>query len=156
MMYASARTVIGLSLAVPRRAQAASSKLRSNRTVDARTAVSSSSRSAVVRASAWATGTHVFAYRALRIARGDTISLPGFDENTWVPVAHADARTTADLLDELTAVRASTVRLLRSFDDAAWARRGTASDKPITVRALAYIIAGHELHHLAILKERYR
>ena len=97
----------------------------------------------------------VFAYRALRIARGDQTPLASFEQNDWVPVASADARSTADLLDEFAATRNATAKLLRSFDDAAWARRGTASNNPVTVRALAYIIAGHELHHLAILRERY-
>jgi hypothetical protein len=97
----------------------------------------------------------VFAYRALSIARGDQTPLPGFDENAWAPQSGADARPIGDLLDEFTAVRAATVRLLRGLDAPAWSRSGTASGKPVTVRALAYIMAGHELHHLSILKERY-
>ena len=98
----------------------------------------------------------IFAYRALRIARGDQTPLASFDENAYVPLSGADARSVSDLLDEMAAVRTATVRLFRTFDDAAWKRSGTASGKPISVRALAYITAGHERHHLAILKERYR
>ena len=66
-----------------------------------------------------------------------------------------DARTLADLLDEFEAVRRSTVALLRPLDEEAWRRAGTASDNPFSVRALAHIIAGHELHHLKVLKAKY-
>jgi len=97
----------------------------------------------------------IFTYRALRIARGDQTQLASFDENAYVPLANSDARTTTDLLEELAAVRAATVKLLRSFDGAAWARKGNASGHTISVRALAYITCGHELHHLRVLKERY-
>ena len=98
----------------------------------------------------------VFSYRALRIARGDETPLPGFDENKWMPQTHADARSVQSLLDELAAVRASTVALFNSFDDDAWTRIGNASGKPISVRAIGYIVCGHERHHLAVLKERYK
>lgn len=97
----------------------------------------------------------VFSYRALRIARGDQTPLPGFDENAWVPMSSADSRSVSDLLAEFAAVRASTLALVTSFDHAAWARTGIASGKSISVRAIGYIAAGHERHHLAILKERY-
>ena len=97
----------------------------------------------------------VLAYRAMRIARGDTTPLPGFDENAYVPVAKFDNRSLADLVGELRTVRAATLALLRSFDDDAWRRRGTASGKPISVRALAFTIPGHERHHLEILRTRY-
>lgn len=97
----------------------------------------------------------IFAYRALRIARNDKTPLAGFEENDYVPVAGADARAVADLLEEWAAVRAATVKLFNSFDETAWSRRGTASGKEITARALAFIAAGHELHHVRILRERY-
>lgn len=97
----------------------------------------------------------VFSYRALRIARGDTMPLPGFDEKAWVPNAGANARTLADLLGELRVVRASTLALLRHLPADAATRVGTASDKPVSVRALGWIIAGHERHHLGIIRERY-
>ena len=97
----------------------------------------------------------IFTYRALRIARGDQTNLASFDENAYVPVANSDARTVTDLLEEFAAVRAATVKLVRSFDAAAWARKGSASGHAITVRALGYITCGHELHHLRVLKERY-
>jgi hypothetical protein len=97
----------------------------------------------------------IMAYRALRIARGDTTPLPSFDENAYVPVAKFDNRSLADLVGELRTVRAATLALLRTFDAEAWLRRGTASGKPVSVRALAYVIPGHERHHVEILRTRY-
>ena len=97
----------------------------------------------------------VFAYRALRFARADQTPLPGFDENTWAPHSGADRRPVGDLADELLAVRAATVALFRSFDGAALARRGDADGRTFSVRALAWIAAGHALHHQQVLHERY-
>ena len=97
----------------------------------------------------------VFAYRALRIGRGDTTPLAGFDETKYVPMACFDARPLADVLEELESVRTASLALFRSFDAAALARRGTANDKTVSVRALAWIVAGHELHHRGLLIERY-
>jgi uncharacterized protein (TIGR03083 family) len=97
----------------------------------------------------------IMAYRALRIARGDETPLPGFDENAYVPPAKFDVRPLADLVADFRAVRVATLGLLRSFDADAWRRRGTASGKPISVRALGYVIPGHERHHVEILKTRY-
>jgi hypothetical protein len=97
----------------------------------------------------------VMAYRAMRIARGDTTPLPSFDENAYVPVGRFDRRALADLLAELRTVRAASLALFRSFDDDAWVRMGTASGKPVSVRALACIIPGHERHHYQLFRERY-
>ncbi len=97
----------------------------------------------------------IFAYRALRIGRGDATPLPGFEQNDYVSKGDFDARTLSDLADELAAVRQATVHLFAHFDAAALERRGTASGKTVSVRALAYIIAGHERHHTGILKARY-
>jgi uncharacterized damage-inducible protein DinB len=97
----------------------------------------------------------VFAYRMLRIARGDTTPLAGFDENAYTPAGEFDARTIDDLLEEFLAVRHATIRLVRGLPVDAWTRRGTASDNPVSVRALAFIIVGHEQHHRAILEQRY-
>jgi len=97
----------------------------------------------------------VFSYRALRFARGDAKPLQGFDENAWVPPGKFDARPLADLAAEFAVVRRATVALFRSLDAAALERRGVASDNLVSVRALAYIIAGHERHHVDILHERY-
>jgi hypothetical protein len=97
----------------------------------------------------------IFAYRALRIARGDETPLPGWDENRYAPAANADRRSWPDLIAELAAVRAATLALFRGLDADAFARRGIANGQPVTVRALVWIIAGHERHHVAVLRERY-
>jgi hypothetical protein len=97
----------------------------------------------------------VFAYRALRFARGDATELAGFDENAYVPAGRFGERTLASLAEELESVRQATVRLLAGLPAEAWLRRGVANGQAVSVRALACIIAGHELHHRAILEERY-
>lgn len=97
----------------------------------------------------------VMAYRALRIARGDATPLAPFDENAYAAASGADRRTLADLAAELAHVRAATLDLLRPLDAEALGRSGVASGSPVTVRALAWIIAGHEAHHRRILRERY-
>lgn len=97
----------------------------------------------------------VFAYRLLRIARGDTTPLPGFDENTWQTQAGFEQRTLASLVDELASVRQGTLALVRSLDAPSIEREGTASEKRVTAKALVWLIAGHFAHHYRILKERY-
>jgi hypothetical protein len=97
----------------------------------------------------------VFAYRALRIARGDTTALPGFDEQLFVPAGGFDARTWADLADEYVQVRRATLSLFERLDEAAQSRRGTANGLSVTPRVIAYIVAGHELHHLEVIRTRY-
>lgn len=97
----------------------------------------------------------VFAYRAMRFARGDSTELPGFDENKYVEGANFKSRTMDDLLEELWAVRAATLSLAKHLPESAMSLRGSANGSPVSVRALFYIIAGHERHHLGILKEKY-
>ncbi len=97
----------------------------------------------------------VFTYRAMSVGREDATPLPGFDENAWLPAARFDRRPLPDIVAEYQAVRAATLALFASFDDAALERRGTASGHPVSVRSLAHMVAGHELHHVALLKERY-
>lgn len=97
----------------------------------------------------------IFSYRALRIGRGDATPLPGFEQDDYVRIGGFDRRTLRDLADEFAAVRQASVRLFQDLEPAAFERRGTASGNPISVRALAYIIAGHERHHVGILKTRY-
>jgi hypothetical protein len=97
----------------------------------------------------------IFSYRALRFARGDQSPLPGFDENTYVPAAECERRALADVLAEFLAVRAATVALFASLPEPAWTRSGVASGHRMTVRAAAHVIAGHELHHVEVLKTRY-
>lgn len=97
----------------------------------------------------------VFGYRALRIARADTTPLPGFDENAWVPHSGAAQRTLRDLIAEFQAVRGATVALYRHLPAEAITRTGTANNQPVSVRALAWITAGHSLHHAGLIRERY-
>lgn len=97
----------------------------------------------------------VFAYRALGVARHDQTSFPGFDQDAYVPESRADARSTKSLLSEFAAVREASIQLFSHLDDDLWARKGLANNHPVSVRALAYIIVGHELHHINIIKERY-
>jgi len=97
----------------------------------------------------------VFAYRAMCIARGEGQPLPGFDENLYVENASFDAWSFAELAEQYALMRRSSILLLRNLPEHAWARQGTASNNPITVRALAWVMVGHERHHVAILRERY-
>jgi hypothetical protein len=100
-------------------------------------------------------GERVFGYRAFCFSRGEQAPLPSFDENQYVSEAGAHAVPLVALADEFAAVRASNLGFLRRLGDAAWTRTGTASGKPVSVRALAWIMAGHPRHHLAVLRERY-
>lgn len=97
----------------------------------------------------------IFAYRILCIARGDTKPLESFDEKVYVAGANFEERSLASFIEEYRLIRASTVALLRSLSEEAWLRRATVTDYTASVRGLAWHIAGHELHHIAILKERY-
>jgi uncharacterized damage-inducible protein DinB len=93
--------------------------------------------------------------RALCIARGETQSLPGFDENEYVKVAKFDKRTLYDLSHEFGFVREATIAFFKSLSDEELDRKGIANNNTVTPRALLYIIAGHHLHHAGVLKERY-
>lgn len=97
----------------------------------------------------------VMSFRALWLARNDRTELPGFDENQWVPAANFASRTLDDLLEEYQAVRAATIHLAKHLDAEALARHGIVSGKNMSVRALFYIIAGHERHHAVLVRERY-
>jgi uncharacterized damage-inducible protein DinB len=97
----------------------------------------------------------IFAYRLLRIARGDQTPLASFEQDGYIKNANFSERKLDDLLHEFSAVRESTICLVRSLDDAAWLRRGSASQKEVSVLALAFIIAGHERHHRIILENHY-
>ena len=100
-------------------------------------------------------GERVFGYRALRFAREDRTPLPGFDETAWAPAARSDQRPLVEIIEEFRAVRAASVALFGSFDGVALMRRGEANQCVISVRALAWIIAGHSRHHEVLLRERY-
>jgi hypothetical protein len=97
----------------------------------------------------------VMAYRALRIARGDGTPLPGFEQDDYVRTAAFNSRLLSDLISEFRRVRAATLSLLGTFDATALQRLGVANGTAVSVRALAYIIAGHERHHVEILQTRY-
>ncbi|RNB87419.1 DinB family protein [Brevibacillus fluminis] len=97
----------------------------------------------------------VMCYRLLRIARGDQTALPGFDQDLFMEGISFDAYSVADLLEDYSAVRRATLTLLRGLPAEAWDRKGVVSDNNTTANALAYVIAGHELHHMNIIKERY-
>jgi hypothetical protein len=93
-----------------------------------------------------------FCFRALWFARGEQAALPGMEPNPWVAMTDANARDVNDLLAEYAHMRATSVCLFASLDNAAWMRRGSASSDLVSVRALAWIIAGHELHHYRSLR----
>ena len=97
----------------------------------------------------------IFAYRALRFSRGDSTPLAGFEQDDYVRNGPFANHPLSDLVEEFIAVRRATLSLLRSLDEAAWMRRGVANNNEVSVRGLAYIIAGHELHHRRILEEKY-
>jgi DinB superfamily len=97
----------------------------------------------------------IMAYRLLRVSRGDATPLPGFEQDDYVRSAGFNDRTLASLIEDLRLARASTLSLLRSLDETALQQRGVANGFPVSARALAYIIAGHERHHLEILRNKY-
>ena len=97
----------------------------------------------------------IFTYRALRIGRGDQTPLPGFEQDDFVKNGGFALRKLANLAEEFGAVRGASLALFRSFDEEAWSRRGVASQKEVTVRALGFITAGHQIHHRIILEQNY-
>ena len=97
----------------------------------------------------------IFAYRALRFARADNTPLSGFEQDDYVKSGGFRDRTLADLAQEFAEVRGATIALFSGLEGPAWQRRGIANHNEVSVRALAFIIAGHELHHRRILEEKY-
>jgi hypothetical protein len=97
----------------------------------------------------------IFAYRALRISRGDKTPIEGFEQDGYVENGPFERYTMAGIAEEYSAVRSSTLHLFRNLQPQDWTRRGTASGKEVSVRALAYMIAGHEVHHWNLLREKY-
>jgi len=100
-------------------------------------------------------GERVFAYRTLCIARGETQSLPGFDETDYMRNSNFDRRPFAELVAELNLVRQASIAMLRGFDPAVWQNAGVANNQPITARGVAYAMVGHARHHMNILRQRY-
>lgn len=97
----------------------------------------------------------ILGYRALRFARGDRTDLPGFEQDDYVAAAQFDRRPWAALLEEFKAVRMSNLLMFRGLGEEAWRRQGVANGNPMSVRAAAYVVAGHELHHMRVLREHY-
>jgi hypothetical protein len=97
----------------------------------------------------------IMAFRALTFARGDDHSLPGFDQDSYVEAANFNEMSLKELIDDYKSVRSSTVSLFASFSDKMLLARGTASGSEFSVRALGFVIIGHEMHHIEILKEKY-
>jgi uncharacterized damage-inducible protein DinB len=97
----------------------------------------------------------IFAYRALRISRGDQTPIEGFEQDDYVKNGPFAERSLADAIEDYIAVRRATISLFRNLDEPAWSRRGIANKNEINVRSIAYLVAGHELHHRRILEEKY-
>jgi hypothetical protein len=97
----------------------------------------------------------IFGYRALRFARNDQTPLSGFEQDDYVQQASFDDQSLSDLASEFEHVRRGNIHLLRGLTADSWDRRGEANDNQVSVRALAYIIAGHELHHMEIIRKKY-
>lgn len=100
-------------------------------------------------------GERVFGYRAFCIARGERQNLPGFEQDDYLQTAPYNHVELEDLLSELRLVRLSNIAMFRTLDEAAWNRVGTANNNDVTVRAIAFIMAGHVRHHMNVLRERY-
>jgi hypothetical protein len=97
----------------------------------------------------------ILAYRALRIARNDATSLPGFDQDEFAPFMNAAHRSTESIISEYRAVRMATIALIENLDDIALSRIGTASNGPASPLAMAFVIAGHQIHHMNAVRDKY-
>ncbi len=97
----------------------------------------------------------IFSYRALAFARSETIAIPSYDENKYAHNCHADSRTLQSLSDELNGLRKSTIQLFQSFSNKALDLVGSASNSPLSPRAAGYILVGHEIHHINVVKDKY-
>ena len=100
-------------------------------------------------------GERIFGYRVLRISRGDETPIEGFEQDGYIENSHANERSFEDLLEELSLQRNANLRMLKNLREDGWKRLGTASQSPVSVRALAFIMAGHVRHHINILKAQY-
>lgn len=97
----------------------------------------------------------IFAYRALRISRNDKTALPGFEQDDYVPNSNHANTSIKNLTEEFVLVRKANLKLFESFTDEMWMRTGTASGNPVSVKAAVYVLAGHPIHHINVIKERY-
>ena len=100
-------------------------------------------------------GERIFGYRVLRISRGDETPIEGFEQDGYIENSHANERSFEDLLEELSLQRNANLLMLKNLRDDGWKRLGTASQSPVSVRALGFIMAGHVRHHINILKDQY-
>jgi DinB family protein len=100
-------------------------------------------------------GERVFGYRAFCIARGENQDLPGFEQDDYIAAAHYDSIDLEDLLSELRLLRLANLAFMRNLDESEWAKVGTANTNQVSVRAIAFIMAGHLRHHMSVLRERY-
>jgi len=100
-------------------------------------------------------GERIFSYRVLRISRGDETPIEGFEQDGYIENSHANERSFEDLLEELSLQRNANLRMLKNLREDGWKRLGTASQSPVSVRALGFIMAGHVRHHINILKAQY-
>ena len=101
-------------------------------------------------------GERVFGYRLFCISRGEQVALPGFDEKTYVAAAGYDRQALKDLVVDFSRLRESNIAVLENLDGAGWGKTGNANGSAVSVRGLAYIMAGHVRHHLGVLRSRYR
>ncbi len=97
----------------------------------------------------------IFSTRALRIARGDKQALPGFEQDDYVKSANFFKRTLKDLVDERLMLRVANMKMFRSFEPLSFIAKGIANDNEITVRAILYLITGHEIYHINFIRENY-
>jgi hypothetical protein len=97
----------------------------------------------------------IFAYRSLRIGRGDATPLPGWEEDDYARTAQADGRPVADLLADFEATRRASLELFRSLPDGAWERLGNSNGRPLSARSIPYVCLGHAAHHLTVIRDRY-
>ena len=97
----------------------------------------------------------IYAYRALRFARNDQTELPGFDQDDYMLTSHYDQIELEDLLSELRLIRLGNIAMFRTLDEEAWSRVGVANSNSVSVRAIAFAMAGHVRHHMNVLRERY-
>jgi len=100
-------------------------------------------------------GERVFGYRAFCVARGEQQNLPGFEQDDYMATSHYDKIELEDLLSELRLIRLGNIAMFRTLDEESWSRMGTANENQVTVRAIAFIMAGHVRHHMSVLRERY-
>ncbi|RMH65438.1 MAG: DinB family protein [Calditrichaeota bacterium] len=97
----------------------------------------------------------IFAYRAFRFSRNDKTDLPGFDQNSYVPKGRYDTQDLSELIEAFYVLRKATINMFKGFDAEMWEARGTANGSEMSVRAVAWLLAGHLIHHMKVIQSRY-